>query len=333
MASVCLQKFHDSKEINIFIERQHEKVEIVKGLLIDKHFEKCIDLCKTIINDGKEAIEFSPRNSSLPPQRTHRSSSPSSSEITSRLNEIIDTAVILSIQAIAELNKWTEVIPFVRKTYGEIENCPPKVMQICLLLHARVKEYIQCHALAKIWTSCESNHQLVGYRDVVNVYILQIIAPIKSSSHTIKMLNNFKGLSPKDKLELTQKLKECKNVRENERMRNKNSGSINDSNRPEAAHGDDDIDQSYPNPLEETSNNPFDTVIQYGSCKLRQWYSQLTKDKLFQIWKIILMTALAIFAFIQTQYGDFASNLNRAMVVWQGVLKIFKTMFGFDRPQ
>ncbi|KAL4231593.1 peroxin-26 Pex26-Penicillium chrysogenum [Mactra antiquata] len=91
--------------------------------------------------------------------------------------QCMESLCILCIQAMAELNRWQEVLPFIQEVFTGIELCPAIVIQICLLLLTKVKEYTQCHAIASLWLKCEDNSYKVGYDRVACLYIAHVMLP------------------------------------------------------------------------------------------------------------------------------------------------------------
>lgn len=59
-----------------------------------------------------------------------------------------------------------------------------------LLLHAKVKEYTQCHALASLWLRCEDNSYKSGYDRVVCLYIAHVMLPKGQLSLVPQFLNS-----------------------------------------------------------------------------------------------------------------------------------------------
>ncbi|XP_050414780.1 peroxisome assembly protein 26 [Patella vulgata] len=340
-------------------------IESATDFLISKQFLRCIELCNTIIYRGKETglilsdVQNSSLRSSVELEQIRDSdigapvrgsslllkdseqlvdhveefSTPKCPDGTdavvenrdweSKLCGLVNSAVVLSIQAYAELNQWNDVIPFIRRVYDDVENCPPKVIHMCLLLYAKVKEYIQCHALAKIWLQCPKNYKLSEYKDVAEVYVTKILMSTHRFDMIPKVINNCGGLTSREKEEMLDNFKKSEKIEtsaqtqlvstdhsESHLPNEENSGIVNSTG----------------------LTGVSDDLISYGSTLLKKLFRTLSRERIKKIWKVILMTAVAIFAFLHTQYGDFTTNLNRAMVVWEGVLKVFRSMFGNDQP-
>ena len=46
-----------------------------------------------------------------------------------------------------------------------------------ILLHAKVKEYPKCYAVASIWLKCSDNVTKPGYTDVAVLYVTHVLKP------------------------------------------------------------------------------------------------------------------------------------------------------------
>ncbi|KAK6175508.1 hypothetical protein SNE40_013960 [Patella caerulea] len=335
-------------------------IESATDFLISKQFLRCIEMCNTIIYRGKETglilsdVQISSLRSSfeLEQNRDSKTGAPvrenslhlreseeliyhvdefstpkcpdgtdslvENRDCESKLRGLVNSAVVLSIQAYAELNQWNDVIPFIRRVYDDVENCPPKVIHMCLLLYAKVKEYIQCHALAKIWLQCPKNYKLSEYKDVAEVYVTKILMTTHRYDMIPKVINSCDGLTCREKEAMLDNFKKSEKIETSAQTRlmstdHSESHQLNEEN-------------------SDSVNSTEDDLITYGSALLKKLLQTLSRERIKKIWKVILMTAVAIFAFLHTQYGDFTTNLNRAMVVWEGVLKVFRSMFGYDQP-
>ncbi|CAG2216018.1 PEX26 [Mytilus edulis] len=85
-----------------------------------------------------------------------------------RSPDIVEALCIVGIQAYAELNHWQQVLPYVQNVYTSIEECPFRVVQLCVLLHAKVEEYSQCYAIASIWLKDVKNPNDPDYLTLVD---------------------------------------------------------------------------------------------------------------------------------------------------------------------
>lgn len=85
---------------------------------------------------------------------------------------------ILGIQALAELNQWHRVLPWVLKQYEYQEKIPAKIMQMCILLYSKVGEPAVTQEAARVWLHCLSNSRVLGFGTVAELYLLHVLVPL-----------------------------------------------------------------------------------------------------------------------------------------------------------
>nr|XP_019947996.1 PREDICTED: peroxisome assembly protein 26 [Paralichthys olivaceus] len=85
---------------------------------------------------------------------------------------------ILGIQALAELNRWPGVLPWVLQQYEQQEDIPAKIMQMCILLYSKVGEPAVMQEAARVWLHCPSNSKVSGFATVAELYLLHVLVPL-----------------------------------------------------------------------------------------------------------------------------------------------------------
>ncbi|XP_051911562.1 peroxisome assembly protein 26 [Hippocampus zosterae] len=86
---------------------------------------------------------------------------------------------IVGIQALAELNRWPGVLSWVRQHYGHQEDIPAKILQMCILLYAKVGEPAAVKEATQVWLRNPSNRGLQGFRTVAELYLLHVLLPLE----------------------------------------------------------------------------------------------------------------------------------------------------------
>jgi len=102
---------------------------------------------------------------------------------------------VVAVQAYAELSRWKEAVPFISSVYNGIQTCPAMVLQLCILLHARVGEYSTSTALAQVWLGCTENATDKDYWKVVYVYLTHVIIKQCQWESVPSFLSSCPGLS------------------------------------------------------------------------------------------------------------------------------------------
>ncbi|XP_061186380.1 peroxisome assembly protein 26-like isoform X2 [Saccostrea echinata] len=150
--------------------------------LLFKNFDACIENCENGLSRVKLCSEL--ENFSA--------------------KEYIERLCVLAVQAHAERNTWQEVLPFVQKVYSDIEHSPAAVLQLCLLLYARLQDYPQCQALANIWLRNQENYTDPEYPHIVDIYVQHAMFPRKLHSLVPAFLDTCHGLTASQKQQMMQ---------------------------------------------------------------------------------------------------------------------------------
>ncbi|XP_058481584.1 peroxisome assembly protein 26 [Solea solea] len=95
-----------------------------------------------------------------------------------RCGELKAGFCILGIQALAELNQWTRVLPWILQQYQHPETIPAKIMQMCILLYSKVGEPAAMQEAATVWLHCSSNSSASGFGTVAELHLLHVLVPL-----------------------------------------------------------------------------------------------------------------------------------------------------------
>lgn len=96
----------------------------------------------------------------------------------SRWGEVKEGLCILGVQALAELDQWPGVLSWVLRQYERPEEIPAKIMQMCILLYAKVGHEAAIQEAARIWLFCPASTGLGSYRTVAELYLLCVLLPL-----------------------------------------------------------------------------------------------------------------------------------------------------------
>lgn len=95
-----------------------------------------------------------------------------------RFEDIEAAFCVLGVQALAELNEWHYVLPWVLLQYEQQEKIPAKIMQMCILLHTKVGETGALLNVTSAWLHCTSNTRAAEYMTVMELYLLYVLIPL-----------------------------------------------------------------------------------------------------------------------------------------------------------
>ncbi|XP_066524742.1 peroxisome assembly protein 26 isoform X2 [Hoplias malabaricus] len=108
----------------------------------------------------------------------------------SRHGELKAALCIVGIQALAELNQWSEVHTWVLRHYDETEKIPAKIMQMCILLYTKVAEQTEMQELVQTWLQSSSNMRQPGYSSVAELYTLHFVQTLDQTTEATEEMED-----------------------------------------------------------------------------------------------------------------------------------------------
>jgi len=260
-----------------------------------------------------------------------------------RNDELICASTSLGIQALAETNQWSSALHFVTDVYGSVALCPSRVLQVSILLHAHVKEYLACQNIVQHWFENPINRESKHCAQVLRVYRDHILVPLGDLGDLHSLSSRCPGLSPEAQQSLLQPSQSeqivkgydstdgsiivnsaGKNITSNiaftddsEITKRKLFYHENDDDlSPENEQSSDDNGNSLS--LTEHLERLCCQVVSRVSAKLRPWQRWLG---------LCLMAVLAVISLVQNQTGDQVSSLGRMIILWKVFFNRIKGLF------
>ncbi|NXH10342.1 PEX26 protein, partial [Bucco capensis] len=92
--------------------------------------------------------------------------------------EVKCSLCVVGIQALAEMNRWREVLSWVLQYYHIPEHLPSKVLELCILLYSKVKEPQVMLEVGSSWLKDQSNKSLPEYGSLLELYLLHVLLPL-----------------------------------------------------------------------------------------------------------------------------------------------------------
>ena len=103
-----------------------------------------------------------------------------------------------------------------------VSECGPYFIS-SLLLHAKVKEYSQCYAIANIWLRWKDNIQIPEYKKVVTLYIRHVMMPQEQVVLVPQFLNSCTVLSNNEKEDI---ISQCEKFWDEQKRNKKEKGEM-----------------------------------------------------------------------------------------------------------
>uniref|UniRef100_A0A8B9GMB9 Peroxisomal biogenesis factor 26 n=1 Tax=Amazona collaria TaxID=241587 RepID=A0A8B9GMB9_9PSIT len=92
--------------------------------------------------------------------------------------EVKCSLCVVGIQALAEMNRWREVLSWVLQYYHVPEQLPPKVLELCILLYSKVRDPQVMLEVGSSWLTDQTNKSLPEYGSLLELYLLHVLLPL-----------------------------------------------------------------------------------------------------------------------------------------------------------
>ncbi|XP_064277391.1 peroxisome assembly protein 26 [Passer domesticus] len=92
--------------------------------------------------------------------------------------EVKCSLCVVGIQALAEMNRWREVLSWVLQYYHVPEHLPPKVLELCILLYSKVREPQVMLEVGSSWLRAHANQGLPEFGALLELYVAQVLLPL-----------------------------------------------------------------------------------------------------------------------------------------------------------
>ncbi|XP_027994284.2 peroxisome assembly protein 26 isoform X4 [Eptesicus fuscus] len=118
--------------------------------------------------------------------------------------EVKCSLCVVGIQALAEMDRWREVISWVLQYYQVPEKLPPKVLELCVLLYSKMQEPGAMLEAASAWIQDPDNQGLPEYTALVELYLQQVLLPLGCLSEAEKLVVGSAAFSEEQRLDVLQ---------------------------------------------------------------------------------------------------------------------------------
>ncbi|XP_056373913.1 peroxisome assembly protein 26 isoform X3 [Hyla sarda] len=99
-------------------------------------------------------------------------------QITTENDQVKASLAVIAIQALAEMERWREVLPWLLQYYRSPQEMPHNIMEICLLLYSRVKQPHVMLELSRDWLRGHVARPSLQYKRVAELHLLNILLPL-----------------------------------------------------------------------------------------------------------------------------------------------------------
>nr|XP_028601371.1 peroxisome assembly protein 26 [Podarcis muralis] len=156
-------------------------------LVMNRDFAAALDRCEK----GCESLRKDPENEDA-----------DSSE------ELKCSFCTVGIQALAEMNRWREVLPWILQYYHEPECWPSRILELCILLHSKVEEPHVMLEVARDWLHSSANQHLPSYGLLAQLHLFHVLLPLRLFAEAEELIRDCKALSKEQQVEAYESIKE-----------------------------------------------------------------------------------------------------------------------------
>ncbi|XP_004633482.1 peroxisome assembly protein 26 [Octodon degus] len=111
---------------------------------------------------------------------------------------------VVGIQALAEMDRWQEVLSWVLQYYQVPEKLPPKVLELCILLYSKMQEPGAMLEVASAWLQNPGNQGLPEYGVLAELHLQRVLLPLGHLSEAEELVVNSTAFGVERRLEVLQ---------------------------------------------------------------------------------------------------------------------------------
>ncbi|NXI30581.1 PEX26 protein, partial [Sterrhoptilus dennistouni] len=127
--------------------------------------------------------------------------------------EVKCSLCVVGIQALAEMNRWREVLSWVLQYYHVPEQLPPKVLELCILLYSQVREPQVMLEAGSSWLRAQANQRLPELGSLLELYLEQVLLPLGLFEGAEELVRGCAGLDSEQQLALLGTVRESRRRR------------------------------------------------------------------------------------------------------------------------
>lgn len=118
--------------------------------------------------------------------------------------EVKCSLCVVGIQALAEMDRWREALPWVLGHYHVPEKLPPKVLELCILLYSKMKEPEAVLGVAGAWLQDPDNQGLPEYGSLAKLHLFRLLLPSGRLSEAEELVVGSGAFSEEQRAEALQ---------------------------------------------------------------------------------------------------------------------------------
>ncbi|XP_047406964.1 peroxisome assembly protein 26 [Sciurus carolinensis] len=130
--------------------------------------------------------------------------------------EVKCSLCIVGIQALAEMDRWQEVLSWVLQYYQVPEKLPPKVLELCILLYSKMQEPGAVLDVVSAWLQDPDNQNLTEYGALCELHIQRVLLPLGRLLEAEELVVGSAAFGEDQRLEVLQAIRTVRQQRKQE---------------------------------------------------------------------------------------------------------------------
>lgn len=134
--------------------------------------------------------------------------------------EVKCSLCVVGIQALAEMNRWQEVLSWVLQYYQVPEKLPPKVLELCILLYSKMQDPGAVLEVVSAWLQDSDNQGLPEYRALAELHLDRVLLPLGCLSEAEELVVGSAAFNEEERMDLLQAISKAR-----QQQKHQHSGS------------------------------------------------------------------------------------------------------------
>lgn len=118
--------------------------------------------------------------------------------------EVKCSLCVVGIQALAEMDRWQEVLSWVLQYYQVPEKLPPKVLELCILLYSKMQEPRAVLDVVGAWLQDPANQDLPEYGALAEFHVQRVLLPLGCLSEAEELVVGSAAFGEERRLDVLQ---------------------------------------------------------------------------------------------------------------------------------
>ncbi|XP_012506518.1 PREDICTED: peroxisome assembly protein 26 [Propithecus coquereli] len=141
--------------------------------------------------------------------------------------EVKCSLCVVGIQALAEMDRWQEVLSWVLQYYQVPEKLPPKVLELCILLYSKMQEPGAVLDVVSAWLQDPANQDLPEYGALAELHLQRVLLPLGCLSEAEELVVSSAAFGEEQQLDLLQTIHTARQQQKQEHSGAKEAQKLN----------------------------------------------------------------------------------------------------------